>query len=102
MVAFELADAAGVAPAATGTAPAAAELAATAATLRPLASTAELASATMTRVRMLFICATFLRTPAYERLITLCNADADIGILTGIYSPVKRCTVPSPQLEAAS
>ena len=28
------------------------------------------------------------RTFAHERLITLCNVDADIGILTGIYAPV--------------
>jgi hypothetical protein len=78
-----------VALAATGTAPEAAELAATAATLRPLASTAELASATMTWLRMRFMTVpTLLGHPAHERLITLCNVDADIGILTGIYIPV--------------
>jgi hypothetical protein len=56
MVASALADPEVVA-AAMDTAPEVTELAAAAATLRPLASTAELASATMTRVRMVFMTA---------------------------------------------
>lgn len=88
MVTFGLAAVPEADPAATGMAPATAELAATATTLRPLASTAELARATATRVRMLFMTGTLLRTPAHERLITLCDVDDDIAILTGIFNPV--------------
>lgn len=64
MVAFGLATVPEDVPSATGTAPEEAELAATATTLRPLASTAELASATMTRVRMLFM---LRNLPAHPR-----------------------------------
>src|SRR5215469_9707450 len=89
-----------IAPSATDTAAEPAELT-TATTLRPLATTAELASATMTRVRMLFIPRYLPGQPAHERLITLCNARCRHGNFNGHIKRGQRRTTTSPQLEAS-
>jgi hypothetical protein len=89
-------------PSATATGAELAALTAATAMLRPLASTAELAIATITRVRICVIAIHPPGTRAHEWKITLCNVDADKNILTGIKGDGQRRVKPSPQLVAAS
>jgi hypothetical protein len=79
------------------------ELTAATATLRPLASTAELASATIMRVRTTFMASNPSGAPpVHESEITLCYVDADNDILTGIKGDGQRSAAPSPQVAAST
>lgn len=78
-------------------------LTAATATLKPLASTAELASATIIRVRTTFMVSNPSGAPpVHESEITLCYVDADNAILTGIKGDGQRSAAPSPQVAAST
>jgi hypothetical protein len=77
-------------------------LTAATATLRPPASTAELASATIMRVRTSFIRWPLPERPRISRVITLCHADADKHSLTCTKGDGQRGALPSLQVGPAA